>query len=702
MIESRPSPFYLLLLMPALMLWAFQTPLRVISALAILGLLSLRRFLPGVLKPRPWTFFLGALLVFLVAYFWIYPDSAEIYVVIYSLRQFQALALSMLAMIVLQWFSWRSARFDWLLFSIGLFFLFSTVSPQLMQYKALYLWCVVMLISAVLIVLLVKQGLQKHHEESLRRYYFQQIVWVYLWFWAGALGLIHLAEWMDQRFSEQFSRFLLRQQASWSGFSGNTQLKGNTEIQLSDQVALTLDSPHPLEYLRGAVLTIYDNGRWLPLEAISSPRLWEGPWPQSPPQVLQHYQAVLPGLGLPPRTQGYWVQVKVKGHYQGLIFSPPGLRLAALPRSAPVYQNQYALLRQERSQREHDYWLWVEPGAQPEALLTPEILKENLNISPQLRQILQPLAEQITQGAPSPLDKARRLEQWFQTHFRYSLQVDSLTPGQDPTVDFILQRRPAYCSWFASGMVLMLRSLGIPAHVVSGWRGMEYHALSRVWVVREKQAHDWVEVLDEKRRIWVHFDPTPATQRQAFLVQQDLLGWIQTQLDNLRIFSETWQERIRRWRFQDLLDYSYATIRNIFHSLWFYGSLCLVLVYFFTWRFQRHRHSRSSFPLRYQGGHPRLERIQRRLLQRLAQEGLPIEEHWTLQEMAARWRALHGAENASALEEILQRVSALRFGQNSPSSTALQELEQRLENWIQALNRQARASRTYNKHHSSS
>lgn len=687
MIETHPSPLYLLIFLPGLLLWAFQTPLRLVGALAVLGLLSLRRFFPGVLKPRPLTFFLGALLAFLGAYFLIYAKSAESYIMIYSLRQFQALSLSLLAMIVLQWFSWRSPRFDWLLFSMGLFFLFATVSPQWEErHRAIYVWFVFVLISAVLILLLLQQDLQKKRDEHVRRHYFQQILLVYVCFWGVALSVIQLAEWVDQRFSEQFSRFLLRQQASWSGFSGSTQLNGNTEVQLSDQVALTLDSPRPLEYLRGAVLTLYENGRWLPLEYISAPLHWEGPWPQSPGQELSGYQAVLPGAGVAPRRNGFWAQVRLRRHYQGIIFTPPELKLAALPRPAPVFHNQYALLRQERSSLEMDYWLWLEPGVEPEALLNAEILKENRTIAPQLRRALRPLAEAVTRGARSPLEKARRLEQWFHTHFKYSLQVGRLTPGQDPTVDFVLNRRPAYCSWFASGMVLMLRSLDIPAHLVSGWRGMSYQPLSRVWVVREKQAHDWVEVLDESRQVWVSFDPTPAAQLNALLAKKDFFGWIQEQLDGLRIFSETWQERIRRWPLQEQLLQGRELALGLLRNPFFYGGLGILLLLNLGWRNWRSRRLRQPLPLLYEGAHPRLEAMQQRLFQRLQQEGLALQDHWTLSEIGTHWRALRAESETAGLEQILARWGALRFGQEAYSLQELSELEQQLEDWMKALN----------------
>ena len=56
---------------------------------------------------------------------------------------------------------------------------------------------------------------------------------------------------------------------------------------------------------------------------------------------------------------------------------------------------------------------------------------------------------------------------------------------------------------------MMLRTLGIPARVVNGFRGGEYNDLTNSYIVREKDAHSWVEAYFPEYG-WVTFDPTPA------------------------------------------------------------------------------------------------------------------------------------------------------------------------------------------------
>ncbi len=75
--------------------------------------------------------------------------------------------------------------------------------------------------------------------------------------------------------------------------------------------------------------------------------------------------------------------------------------------------------------------------------------------------------------------------------------------------DFLFQRRAGHCEYFASAMAIMLRSVGVPSRVVNGFRGGEWNSFGKYYVVRERNAHAWVEAFVPGRG-WVTFDPTPA------------------------------------------------------------------------------------------------------------------------------------------------------------------------------------------------
>jgi hypothetical protein len=127
---------------------------------------------------------------------------------------------------------------------------------------------------------------------------------------------------------------------------------------------------------------------------------------------------------------------------------------------------------------------------------------------PSLDSRIPKLAGDITANAPSNYDKAIALEQYLQTHFGYTLELPRSLP-QDPLANFLFVRKKGHCEYFASSMAVMLRSLGIPSRIVTGFRGGEFNDLTGQYVVRASDAHSWVEAYFPGSG-WVSFDPTPA------------------------------------------------------------------------------------------------------------------------------------------------------------------------------------------------
>lgn len=94
----------------------------------------------------------------------------------------------------------------------------------------------------------------------------------------------------------------------------------------------------------------------------------------------------------------------------------------------------------------------------------------------------------------------------------YSLQT-SFDP-EKPFHDFFLNEQAAYCFWFATGTTLALRANGIPSRLVSGFAVNEQIS-SNLWLVRDRDAHSWVEWQDETG-LWHTIDPTPSSMFAFF------------------------------------------------------------------------------------------------------------------------------------------------------------------------------------------
>lgn len=111
---------------------------------------------------------------------------------------------------------------------------------------------------------------------------------------------------------------------------------------------------------------------------------------------------------------------------------------------------------------------------------------------------------------------ASAFETYLKTHYRYSLSThespEGIRDSLDPATDFLLHRQQigGYCQYFAAGMVLLCRCAGIQAREVTGYYGGEFNSVGGYYIVRQKDAHEWVEYYVPGEG-WVRGDPTASS-----------------------------------------------------------------------------------------------------------------------------------------------------------------------------------------------
>jgi protein-glutamine gamma-glutamyltransferase len=134
-------------------------------------------------------------------------------------------------------------------------------------------------------------------------------------------------------------------------------------------------------------------------------------------------------------------------------------------------------------------------------------------------------------GQPRDPEKvARALNNYLAQsgEYTYSLDRPRADSAIDPTLDFLQNVKQGHCERFAGALALMLRSRGLLARVVQGYRGAELQE-DGTYVIRQNFAHSWVEVLVPRpglarvneemaaggptscRWRWLTLDPTPIT-----------------------------------------------------------------------------------------------------------------------------------------------------------------------------------------------
>lgn len=129
------------------------------------------------------------------------------------------------------------------------------------------------------------------------------------------------------------------------------------------------------------------------------------------------------------------------------------------------------------------------------------------------------LAQQITEGANGVHQKLKAIESYLKTTYPYTLQTSTLPQGQDFVDYFLFEEQKGYCTYYASAMAVMGRSLGIATRYVEGFRMNSEKDETGAYVVREDRAHAWVEAFVPGSG-WLTFEPTGSSLGESSNVEE--------------------------------------------------------------------------------------------------------------------------------------------------------------------------------------
>ena len=135
-----------------------------------------------------------------------------------------------------------------------------------------------------------------------------------------------------------------------------------------------------------------------------------------------------------------------------------------------------------------------------------------LQLPPQVPERVADLARNITARAPTAFDKAVAIERWLRENIAYDERLPAPPPGVEASDYVLFDVRRAYCNYYATAMVTMLRSLGIASRVAVGYAQGEVVLDPSVtdralYHVEADDSHMWVEVFFPEFG-WVEFEPT--------------------------------------------------------------------------------------------------------------------------------------------------------------------------------------------------
>lgn len=273
-------------------------------------------------------------------------------------------------------------------------------------------------------------------------------------------------------------------------------------------------------YWRALVLDEYDGQRWTSSFVNQQP-LMRQPMDSSP--------------------------VPVGWNYQYLAADPSVFWIMGLEKSIPVERRYYnrqdwSIVPRRLTQRVEPIPLqWMGTQYDPQAV-GQYLARINTQVQRRLDPQAQQLAQRLyTQSAEDPRRYVQNVLNWYQqNNFVYTLKPGQL--GQNRIDEFLFNSRQGFCEHYASSFVMLMRYVGIPARVVTGYQGGELAPDRKSWEVRQLDAHAWTEVwLDQK---WQRFDPT------AMIAPQRIDGGMQNLMSqDERVWSNnsTWTSQNNQW-----------------------------------------------------------------------------------------------------------------------------------------------------------
>jgi hypothetical protein len=199
--------------------------------------------------------------------------------------------------------------------------------------------------------------------------------------------------------------------------------------------------------------------------------------------------------------------------YPALLESSSGAYRLPYTPSGGIRYEAYCLLEAPPEQS---------PASGPAGELSPAERARELQLPLRLDPRVPGLARGWAQAAPTDLAEARAVEGHLRSDYGYTLELPRQRPS-DALADFLFRRRRGHCEYFASSMTILLRTLGIPSRLVTGFAGGVYNPLTDLWLVRTSDAHAWVEAWLEGRG-WTTFDPTPPAPEAASTILEKRLS----------------------------------------------------------------------------------------------------------------------------------------------------------------------------------
>jgi protein-glutamine gamma-glutamyltransferase len=344
--------------------------------------------------------------------------------------------------------------------------------------------------------------------------------------------------------------------AGKTGLSGTLRMGGVAELANDDSVAMRIrffgraPSPEAL-YFRGPVLANFDGRDWTRRAASLTPALrprgdltlsgaplrYEVTLEPSRMNLLPLLEVTPDMADSAPVVEGMSATLRPDLQWQTSL--PVTDRLRFVAQAWPIYRHgprTSVLGLQDLTT--------LPPGYNPRTLAWAEEMRRD---------------PRLAQADARTLAKAL-FDHIASSGFTYTLQPG--TYGRDAVDEFWIDRKLGFCEHFASAFVVIMRAMGVPARIVTGYQGTDPEPVDGYWIVRQSHAHAWAEYWQPGEG-WVRADPTAAVAPDRIRRSLNLpprQGLVATALGNvspevLARLRGIWEQFDNQWN-QWVLNYS--------------------------------------------------------------------------------------------------------------------------------------------------
>ena len=243
-----------------------------------------------------------------------------------------------------------------------------------------------------------------------------------------------------------------------------------------------------------------------------------------------------------------------------------------------------------------------------ETIDSPPRTNEDLQVSPKETNALDQVIAELHLEPRNRKQAQRALTAFFNdtNKFRYSTWqglAKHYGTNETPLSRFLLRTRAGHCEYFATATVLLLRQLGIPARYAVGYAVHE--ASGKKYVVRQRDAHAWCLVWNEKEKTWQDFDTTPAT-------------WVEAEgagASAMQAVADFWS-----WLVFEFSKFRWGQTHLRQYILWALAPIMALLLYQIIFRSRRRQHGRPARgkgdAVSWPGLDSEFYQIERRMMQR--------------------------------------------------------------------------------------